>query len=75
MIQTHLYMRFYFCPQLLQVLNDGAVNSSAEVRVVVGDNARFVANGVIYILVFFMNTGLSYDAGQMQTCRPPSPRN
>ena len=43
-------MCFDFYPQLLQVLDDRAVDRPTKVRVVVSDRAGLVANGVVSIL-------------------------
>lgn len=48
---THLYMRFDLRPQLLQMLHYRPLNSSTQVRVLVGDRARLVTNAVENVLI------------------------
>ena len=43
-------MCFDFYPQLLQVLDDRAVDRPTKVRVVVSDRASLIANGVVGVL-------------------------
>lgn len=47
-------MRFNFSMKFLQVLNDGAVDGSTQICMLVGDGTRFVANAIVYILVRYV---------------------
>ena len=50
----YLYVRFNFSMKFLQVLNDGAVDGSTQICMLVGDGTRFVANAIVYILVRYV---------------------
>lgn len=48
--QTDLDVRLDLDAEFLEVLDDGAVDRAAEVGVLVGDDARLVADGVVHVL-------------------------
>jgi hypothetical protein len=48
---TYLYMRFDLRSNLLEVLYDGALDGSAQISMLIGDDARLVANAVVDVLV------------------------
>lgn len=50
MWRAYLNMGLDLNPELLEVLDDRAVNRTAEVGVLVSDNTSLVANGVVYVL-------------------------
>jgi hypothetical protein len=43
-------MSLDFCTQFLEVLDDGMIDSTAEIRMLVSDNTGLIANSIVYIL-------------------------
>ena len=65
-MKAHLDVRLNLRPQLLQVLHDGAVNGTAQVRVLVGNRTRLVADAIEYVLI--PRTHLSYLIAKNRGC-------
>lgn len=67
-------MCLYLCSELLEVLDNGTIDGSAQVCVLICYGARLVAYVVIDILRIDIEPQL-FSNRWTRTCNPPSPKN
>lgn len=71
---TYLDMGLDLHTKLLQVLNNGTVNRTAKVGMLISNSPRFIPDLVVYILKTYKLLAL-VDRERVLTCMPPSPKN
>lgn len=71
-------MSFNLYTQFLQMLHNGAIDGTAEIRVLISNGTRLVTDVVVHILEDDSMLALMQqvsDSKRLMTCRPPSPKN